>query len=465
MRRLDSITGPVRIILLLGLLAGLFPSGAAWAGQSKTLPIPGPKPPAVENPKAPLVPPPKAPRETGPAKGKAGVPEAGPPLALPGGEFPPPELLDRIARDQAGVDFKRLSKTYPSFKTVVLVAFDQGLEFDRLLRLRGLEVYPVNGAEVDYLGRTYGLFHTRAGNLPRLKRTAGVRAAIPLSRFRMQGLYRVHFKIVEPGFSGRLAFSVTAPRESFGKKLLRTKSYIHPQKPYRIWEDGAGNRWLETVLEEAGEGDQLKLDFSFLYQVEVGELLDHAILATPARVSPEIDPLDPAAAFLGPGEKITPQAEEVAALAGEILGEERVPRRVWARIFKFIKDNIPYDHKKRAEFFGGRKVYKSMAQMYDPPEVILAKRVGACPETCLLEASLFRAVGIPARTAGRWAHFFTEIYIPGRGWVSTSVTPTGIPLIRDADAEHLPFVSWDREVAVRTSRWTGEVRIKVRGLP
>ena len=155
----------------------------------------------------------------------------------------------------------------------------------------------------------------------------------------------------------------------------------------------------------------------------------------------------------------------MTALAEEILGQERVPRRVWARISKYIKDNIPYDHQKRAEFFGGRKVYRSMAEMYDPPEVILERRVGACPETCLLEASLFRAVGIPARTAGRWGHFFTEVHIPGRGWVSTSVTPTGIPLIRDVDAEHLPFVSWDQEVAVQTTRWTGEVRIRVRGLP
>ena len=193
------------------------------------------------------------------------------------------------------------------------------------------------------------------------------------------------------------------------------RSHIHPQRPFSIREDSAGNRWLETALEEAKEGDQLKLDFSCLYQVEVKELLEHAILMTPAQVSPELDPGDPAAVFLGSGLKIRPELEGVAALAEEILGRERVPRRVWARISKYIKDHIPYDHQKRAEFFGGRKVYRSMAEMYDPPEVILERRVGACPETCLLEASLFRAVGIPARTAGRWGHFFTEVHIPGRG--------------------------------------------------
>ena len=446
----------LRLRLFLGLLIILTQAGALAAAQSTTLPVLKPRPPRVERPKPPQVKAPKAPSTAGAAI------QAAP---LPGGEFLSPELLDRIREDQQGVDFNRLAKVYPSLKTIVLLAFDRELEFDHLIRLHGLEAYPVNGDNVDYLGRTHGIFHTRAGNLGRLKKAAGVKALIPLARFRMRGLYRVHFQIVEPGFSGPLAFSVTAPRDSFGKRLLREASFVYPRNPFRIRVDEAGNRWLETVLEEAGEGGQLKLDFSFIYQVEMAELINHAILMTPLKPSEAVDWADPAAVFLEPGLKITPGSQEVAALAGEILGEERIPRRVWARIAKYIKDNIPYDHQKRAEFFGGRKVYRSMAEMYDPPAVILNKKMGACPETSLLEASLFRAVGIPARTAGRWAHFFTEVYLPGRGWVSTSVTPTGIPLVRDVDAEHLPFVSWDREAAVKTTRWTGDIRIKVRGLP
>ena len=44
---------------------------------------------------------------------------------------------------------------------------------------------------------------------------------------------------------------------------------------------------------------------------------------------------------------------------------------------------------------------------------------------------MLRAAGIPSRTAGRWGHFYTELFLPRQGWVSTSVTPTGIPLVVD----------------------------------
>ena len=446
--------------LAAGLLIILLQAGASATAQTTTLPIPRPTPPRVEQPRPPKVKPPQPPQVSVPDRG---VQE--PAVSLPRGEFLSPELLARIRADQQGLDFTRLAKTYPSLKTIVLLSFDRELEFNYLLRLRGLEVFPVNGDNVDYLGRTYGLFHTRAGNLERAAKAAGVTAAIPLARFFMRGLYRVHFKILEPGFSGRMAFSVTAPRESFGRRLVRVESFVHPQNPYRMRTDQAGNRWLDTVLENAEQGSQLKLDFSFVYQVEMAELISHSILMTPLKPSPELDGADPAVVFLEPGYKITPDAREVIDLAAEILGQERTPRLVWGRIAKYIKENIPYDHQKRADFFGGRKVYRTMAEMYDPPAVILNRKVGACPETSLLEASLFRAVGIPARTAGRWGHFFTEVYLPGRGWVSTSVTPTGIPLVRDVDAEHLPFVSWEPEAAVKTTRWTGDVRIKVRGLP
>ena len=384
----------------------------------------------------------------------------------------PPEFLAKVRAAQSpeitGVDFHRLAKSYPTFKTIILLAFDRPLDLDRLIRLKLAGVYPVNGSLIDYLDRTHGFFHTKAARLKKLKPGSGfpgLLAVVPLARFQMNGLYRVHFKIVEKGFQGPLGFSITTPRESFGKRIIRQSDHLYPRRPFEIRIDEAGNRWLLTDLEQAGEGKTLKLDSHVVYRVDVAELLRHAISTTPFRPAEPVPPQDQAAAFLTPGEKITSLSQEVAGLAEEIFGEERVPRRLWVRIQKYIKANIPYDHKKRALFFGGRKVYKAMAEMYDPPAVLLARKLGACPETCLLEASLFRAVGVPARTAGRWGHFFTEIYLPGRGWVSTSVTPTGLPLVRDKDAEHLPFVTWDREVEVQTTRWSGEVRISLGDLP
>jgi|GEM_PF-4731752 len=384
----------------------------------------------------------------------------------------PAQVLARIQAAQSpaatGVDFPGLVRSYPSLKTILLLAFSRPLDLEQLIRLQSAGIFPVNGDLIDYLDRTHGFFHTKAARLDRLvsgREVPGLAAAVPLARFEMSGLYRIHFKIVEKGFQGPLSFSITTPRESFGKRIVRQSDHLYPRRPFEIRTDQAGNRWLMASLEEAREGDVLKLDSHVVYQVDLAELLRHAILTTPARPAEPLPPESEAAAYLGPGEKITPSSQEVAELAQEIFGPERVPRRLWFLIQKYIKQNIPYDHQKRALFFGGRKIYRSMAEMYDPPAVLLARRLGACPETSLLEASLFRAAGLPARTAGRWGHFFTEIYLPGSGWVSTSVTPTGLPLVRDRDAEHLPFVAWDREVEVQTTRWSGEVRISLGDLP
>lgn len=459
------------LVLALGWLAPATALAAANRASGAIVQPTPPKPPAAPAVETPRVQTPKV----GPPEVK--TPEAVSPQPESPGERPEAETqparplkpartlsddqLALLTEKYGGLDLKRLAAGYPSLKTIFLLAYDRELDLDRLTRLLSLNIVPVNGSLVDYLGRSWGIFHTSAGNLARLAPKLRAKAVVPLARFVMRGLYRIHFKIMEPGFSGPLRFSVTTPKSSFGKRLLKVQDSVYPKHPSSVRIDEGGNRWLDVELPEAKTGDILKLDFSALYRVDIKKLIHHSIYATAARPNGELPADSSARAYLGSGAKITPEDEMVVDLAAKLFGQDRVPRRLWFKVNKYIKDNIPYDHKKRAQFFGGRKVYKGMADMYDPPRVILTRKVGACPETSVLEASLFRAVGIPARTAGRWGHFFTELFIPGRGWVSTSVTPTGIPLQVDKDANHLPFVEWSERIAVKTTRWTGEVRIRL----
>ena len=92
MNRFPAINGPVRVFFLVVLLLGLVPLGSGRAGQSQTLTIPQPRPPAVKAPEPPRVKPPAPPQGADQAEGEEALPpvlSAGEPLA--------PELLTRIA--------------------------------------------------------------------------------------------------------------------------------------------------------------------------------------------------------------------------------------------------------------------------------------------------------------------------------------------------------------------------------
>ena len=393
-----------------------------------------------------------------PAQGPSPAAVAPSPAATPGPAAAPTDPTPP-APAPAPVDFQRLAARLPSFKTLVRLTFQPSLDLDRLVRLHQLGVLPLQGDLSRVLGRREGVFFTRAANLPALMNSGLARTAHPLRQFVMSGLYRIHFKLRQPDYQGPLAFKVSTPRDDFGKRIIQQEDSVFPRLPARISRDGAGNRWLEVEMPQAGPDSEIKFDFLVKYQVDLDRMLAHYLaLAEPDPAAP-LPPGSPQAAFLLPSAKISWQDPRVAGLASQLGPPGLAPRRLYGAMLAYIKKNLPYDHAKRAQFFGGRMVYEDMAQMYQTPAQTLERGVGACPDTCLLEAALFRARGLPARTAGRWGHFYSEVYVPGRGWMSTSVTPTAIPLVKDQDQNHLPLVSWTPAVKVQTTLWQGKVWI------
>jgi hypothetical protein len=360
------------------------------------------------------------------------------------------------------VDFQKVAGLFPRLKTMVRIKFEQPASLQMLAKIARFGALSHRGGPLEVLGKKQGVFFVRAGNLPQLMKANLPIKVQPLERFRMAGLYRIHFKVRDDDFRGRVNFRISIPRDGFGKKIIHLEEHVSPNTAISHERDGAGNHWLRITLEVTDESRQLKVDCYFTYQVDMADLLDHALAMVP--LGEPVQPYDTidARIMLLSAPKIESDSPRVALLARDLFnqdGEDLVPRAKYRRILGFIKKNLPYDHQKRAKFFGGKMVYTSMDQMYNHPEVTLNNGFAACPSSSVLEAALLRAGGVPARTAGRWGHFYTEIYQPGRGWLSTSVTPTGIPLVRDADYRHLPFVSWEPTIAVQTTKWSGQIRI------
>jgi hypothetical protein len=359
------------------------------------------------------------------------------------------------------VDFTEVARNYPRFKTLVWVGFHKKLNLQDVYKLRALDTLPQSGGNLGLLGRRWAIMFTRAGSLPRLKASTLTRRVVPLTKFTLRGIYEIAFKLVDEEYKGPLDFKVSMPRSGFGKDLTSLNILVFPKSDYEVIPGRAGNRWLYYSLREAEKGKVAKFGFDFTYKVDLADFLSHALAMVPLDEEIFLPFESPAREFLRPSPKITSDSDQVINLAYELMGQSRAPREMYRKIFAYIKENLPYDKGKRTLFFGGKKVYRDMAEMYNPPAETLAQGRAACPSTSVLETALLRAAGVPARTAGRWGHFYTELFMPGRGWLSTSITPTGIPLVVDHDHHHQPFAGWTPAVQVQTTRWSGLVKVLI----
>lgn len=356
------------------------------------------------------------------------------------------------------IDWARISRLQPELKVLAQLESDQPISLNDLARLADLGMVPADRDPGLVVGLRKMVFTTR---LKKWKNGSALPSYFKgrlLSRFYMNGIYRVSFKVEEKGYLGPLTLEITAPRDSFGRKLLHSENVVRPSVTHEVLVDSAGNRWLVVEYPEVKHGETIKFHFAFRYLVNMQELLKHDVHL--AEYVPGSTIPSEAQPFLQSGYKIDADSQPAQAWAAR--GEPGLcdGRKEYKRLERYLKKTVTYDTPKRLAYFGGKAVYRDVDEMYQDMRVTLSRRVGACPDTVLLECAYLRARGIPCKTAGRFGHFFSLIYVPGSGWVSTSVTPTGIPLIVSPGPDHLPYQNWTPRIALRTSLWEARIRIQ-----
>ncbi|OGP90089.1 MAG: hypothetical protein A2156_06710 [Deltaproteobacteria bacterium RBG_16_48_10] len=364
----------------------------------------------------------------------------------------------KASSQEKTLDWSRLAKIKPELKVLVLIESERALSLEDLATLGELGLVPADRDPALLLGLRQAIFSTR------LKRWMN-RSPLPdhmkgklLDRFIMSGIYRIGFRVGKEGYLGPLVLEVTTPRNSFGKRLLYSENIIRPQASNETHTDPAGNRWLRVDYPEVRHGQTIKLFLAFRYLVDMSALLDHDLMLVDqlqnAPIPEEIHP------FLNSGYKI--DARLLQAVAWAVQGKSGSPnvRLEYRRLTKFLKDTVTYDKKKRDHYFGGKAIYSDLDNMYQDIEVTLSRRLGACPDTTLLECAFLRAQGKPCRTAGRFGHFFSIVCTPGTGWMSTSVTPTGIPLFIAPGPDHIPYQKWKPGIPLKTLLLETQIRIE-----
>jgi hypothetical protein len=355
------------------------------------------------------------------------------------------------------IDWEKIASRRPGLKVLVLVKSDRPLTFEDVAILAGKGFVPADRDPESVLGLQRAVFAGRLGKWIWAEPLPSHLSGSILERFALAGVYRVGFTVEAQEYTGPLDLQITAPREGFGKKLVYSDQVVRPACSQTMTVDSAGNRWLRARLENVHQGESIKFSFWFRYDVNVQKVLDHDLALSGKPIGTEIPP--EAQPFLKPGHKIDPgipSAQDWASRGGP--GPPDARKEYW-RLAKFIKRNVAYDKHKRAAYFGGKLIYSDLDLMYQDVAETLSWHSGACPDTVLLECAFLRARGIPCLTAGRFGHFFTVLYVPGRGWMSTSVTLTGIPLIRSPGPDHVPYQRWEPKIPLKTTHWKAKVRI------
>lgn len=359
--------------------------------------------------------------------------------------------------EESRINWQRVARLKPNLKVLVLVKSQDPISLKDLARLSDRGLKPADRDPGLVLGLKTAVFQTKIEKWRDGTCLPPHMQGKLMDRFYMSGIYRIAFKVQADGYVGPLKIEVTAPRQGFGRKLGYSAYVVRPECQSSLRTDAAGNRWLSAQFPEVHSGQTIRFHFGFDYEVDVAELLKHDLLLAEAPVADEI-PME-VRGFLKPGYKIDPRMPAALSWAATGGGGPVDARKEWKRLTKFIEQSVTYDKGKRASYFGGKTVYADIDMMYQDVGETLARRKGCCPDTVLLECAFLRARGIPCLTAGRFGHFFSIVYLAGRGWMSTSVTPTGIPLILSPGPDHVPYQNWTPRIPLKTTLWEARVRI------
>jgi hypothetical protein len=346
----------------------------------------------------------------------------------------------------------------PDLKGLVLVRGERPISLENLALLAELGMIPADRDPGLVLGLRQAVFSSRLKNWMTKRLPADLQGRL-LERFTMTGVYRVGFKVEKEGYQGPLSLEITIPRDGFGKRLIYSENLVRPRASTMMRFDRMGNRWFSAHYSQIRHGETIRLHFAFKYSIDMAPLLNHDLmLLHPPQDGPIPEEVRP---FLSSGYKIDKNLFEAVQWANEgVSGAPLNVRLEYQRLTKFIKDTIVYDQAKRNQYFGGRAIYSDLDDMYQEITMTLSRGLGACPDTSLLECAFLRARGIPCRIAGRVGHFYTDVYVPGKGWMSTSVTPTGIPLIVAPGPDHIPYQTWKPNIPLRTTFVEAKVRIE-----
>ncbi len=361
------------------------------------------------------------------------------------------------------VDFKeselyRKLMKYPSIRIYTLLEFSEAISYKTLYKLERIGFTKIpNLKDEKYLGNFFAVFYTSFNNLKKSFRYSKITNGFILENYTAKGVYKLGIRTDKP--KENITFRVSAPFSKTGKEIIAINS--------RFQQDGDENNLIDKRVDQ-NEGiittrihPREKITFlsEIKYAVSLKKSLNDSIYLSGKGVyltdyvqQMEEEHSQLYETFTSYSEKVVPSSY-IDSIARQ-LDRRADLTGIWKQITRILNKDIRYDWKKRDLFFNGNLTYNNIKDMYMTAEELGNKKVGACPERTSLEISLLRQLGIAARSSTRLYHIFTEIYIPKKGWITTSTTLNEIPLCSSKDEKIAYFIDWSPNHPIRL-KWEG----------
>ena len=358
-----------------------------------------------------------------------------------------------------------LSKV-PSTKIYVLIEFNNFIDDETLFFLKNNKIKPVPSfANKSYKNRNFGLFYIYYKQLRKIYKTENrfIKNAYILNQYTATGYYTLKAKNSSEidGISlkvklpySKKAFELLDKKTSITglvksattKKVIQNNKALVETSLKENQEIAFRNKVKYLISLEKGLEGFIGIEGRDLYLKQYTELM----LKEYSDIYREFTQLS--------NEKII-SSDYVQSII-ERLDTKQTISYIWKQIKRRLDKDINYDWEKRKLFFRGALPYKNIKDMYLNVEELSETRLGACPERTPLEISILRQIGIAARSSTRLYHIYTEIFIPDKGWITTSYILNEIPLCVSNNNRMGYFTSWEPEHIINL-KWSGILYPKI----
>ncbi len=352
-------------------------------------------------------------------------------------------------------DLYRKLKNYPAFKVYTILEFSIPIDYKVLYKLERLGFSKVFTFKDDkYLGRKVAVFYTSFGKVRNSFRYSKIIDGYILENFTARGFYKLGIRSDVP--ADDLLIRVSVPFSNPGKEIVEIDSgFVEEASTIKKKVSGV-NGLIRTKI---NPDQKITFKSEIKSVISLKENLDISIhnagrgIYLPAYIE-EMKKNYPKLykTFTQYSEKVVPSSY-IDSIVSKIDKEEDLTD-MWKQITRFLDQDIYYDWSKRDLFFNGRLTYNSIKDMYLTSAELGEKKIGACPERTSLEIALLRQMGVASRSFTRLYHIYTEVFIPQKGWITTSSTLNEIPLCRSNDEKIAYFIDWTPKHPVRL-KWEG----------
>lgn len=351
-------------------------------------------------------------------------------------------------------DLAQKLKRFPWFKVYLKVNFPQNIRFEDIDRMRQFGWLTIAQKPIsEYTRSDVGIFSGSYNKIGYLVKSKEIESVELLVRYEASGSYILTFTPQEAMRDREVRFQL--PLSSPGKTLVEREISTggHPD----IHTQVQGQNFLASRFSMPAKSD-FHLLSRLKYQVDLNVVLDHHLAIAGREMTLKdyhreiMDYSEEVRPFMQFSEKIE-LSEYIEALSEKVQDDWSIDD-IWRYLDKQLDQDIQYDHRKRELFFSGQMTYNDIRDMYMSAAELGDTKIGACPERSSLEAAFLRRLGIASRTATRLYHIYVEVFLPGKGWVTTSETLSGIPLVYSENEDQSYFVDWEAPHPVNI-KWQG----------